>query len=123
MAHFAELNENNEVIRVIVVANEECLDQNGNENESIGALFCHRLLGGRWMQTSYNGRIRRNYAGVGYFYDETRDAFIVPQPFPSWILDDETCSWKAPIPYPENGNLYYWDETSKEWIQVDANAD
>ena len=76
MAHFAELNENNIVLRVIVVANDKCLDQNDVENESIGALFCHNLLDGRWIQTSYNGNIRGKYAGIGDFYDETTDTFI-----------------------------------------------
>ena len=78
MAHFAELDENNNVLRVIVVSNDDCLDQNGNENEVIGALFCHKLLGGKWIQTSYNGNIRGKYAAVGDLYDEESDTFISP---------------------------------------------
>ena len=78
MAHFAELNDDNIVLRVIVVSNEDCHDQNGDENEAIGALFCHNLLGGQWIQTSYNGRIRGKYAGQGDIYDESTDAFITP---------------------------------------------
>lgn len=78
MAHFAELDETNIVLRVIVVANDDCLDQDGVENEAIGALFCHHLLGGRWLQTSYNGRIRGKYAGIGDTYDPDTDQFIPP---------------------------------------------
>jgi len=115
MAHFAELDDNNEVLRVIVVANEDCFDQYDKENEAIGALFCHRLFGGRWKQTSYNGKIRKNYAGVGYIYDEVRDAFIPPQPYLSWVFDDEELDWKAPVPYPQDGQEYRWDEANLEW--------
>jgi len=97
MAHFAELNEDNIVKRIIVVSNEDCMDQDGNENETIGALFCHNLLGGRWKQTSYNSRIRKNYAGVNYKYDEQRDAFIPPKPYDFWVLNEETCTWEPPI--------------------------
>lgn len=78
MAHFAEIDDTNIVLRVIVVANDDCLDQDGNENEAIGALFCHRLLGGRWVQTSYNARIRGKYAGIGDIYDAVRDEFVAP---------------------------------------------
>jgi len=78
MAHYAELDENKTVIRVIVVSNDDCLDQNGDENEAIGALFCHKLLGGTWVKTSYNGNIRGKYAGIGDFYDEKSDTFISP---------------------------------------------
>lgn len=87
MAHFAELNENNIVIRVIVVA---------DEYETDGENWCHNFAGGKWKQTSYNARIRKNYAGIGYTYDEERDAFIPPKPYPDCILDKETCQWKAP---------------------------
>jgi hypothetical protein len=78
MAHFAEIDENNIVLRVIVVGDEDCHDQDGNENEAIGAKFCHDLLGGRWIQTSYNNRIRGKYAGIGDTYDATKDEFIAP---------------------------------------------
>jgi hypothetical protein len=118
MAHFAELNENNIVTRVIVVANTELLDNQGIEQESKGILFCQQLLGGNWKQTSYNGNFRKNYAGIGYTYDSTLDAFIPPQPYASWILDTETCQWQSPIPMPQDGNIYQWDEDTEAWINV-----
>ena len=91
MAHFAELAENNIVLRVIVVANEDCHDQSGNENEAIGALFCHNLLSGRWIQTSYNARIRAKYAGIGDRYDESTDTFIEAfDPPPSTPFPEES---------------------------------
>jgi len=79
MAHFAELSENNTVLRVIVVANEDNQDQDGKENEVIGAKYCHDLLGGRWIQTSYNGNMRGRFAGIGYLYDSIKDEFIEPE--------------------------------------------
>lgn len=116
MAHFAELDENNVVKRVIVIANDECKDENGNEIEAIGADFCHNLLGGRWIQTSYNGKIRKKYAGVGYFYNQFHDVFIEPQPFPSWTLD-KSHEWQPPFPKPQDGKFYYWDESLAAWIE------
>jgi len=116
MAHFAQLDQNNKVTQVIVVANEELLD-NGVESESKGIAFCVKLLGGNWKQTSYNNKIRKNYAGIGFTYDEGRDAFIAPQPYPSWVLDENTCQWKAPIDMPNDGKLYIWDEETKSWIE------
>ena len=114
MAHFAELDGNNIVLRVIVVANDDCLDQNGVENESIGALFCHKLLDGRWIQTSYNGNIRGKYAGIGDIYDANADVFISPQPYPSWSLD-ENYDWQPPTPIPQDGIKYVWDEVNLVW--------
>jgi len=105
MAHFAKL-ENNIVTNVIVVNNNELLD-NGIEKESKGIEFCQNLFGGTWIQTSYNGNIRKNYAGIGYIYDETLDAFIPPKPFDSWILNETTCQWKTPFPYPTDDNHIY----------------
>jgi hypothetical protein len=121
MAHFAELNENNQVINVIVVGNNDCLDANGQESESVGIEFCKSLLGEntRWVQTSYNANFRKNYAGIGYIYDLTRDAFISPSPYESWVLIEETCQWAAPIPYPDDGQRYSWNETIKEWSVVE----
>ncbi len=116
MAHFAELNADNEVVRVIVVSNNELLDGNGDEQESLGASFCANLFGGTWKQTSYNNNIRKNYAGVGYTYDSTRDAFIPPKPFPSWTLNEETCLWDAPVSYPADGQMYEWNEDSGKWV-------
>ena len=119
MAHFAELGEDNIVLRVIVVSNNELLDENGDELESKGADFCRNLLGGTWKQTSYNGNIRKNYAGIGYTYDEGRDAFIAPKPFNSWLLDEATCQWKAPVNYPTDDKRYTWNEATTSWDLVE----
>ncbi len=118
MAHFAQLNEDNLVTQVIVVANEDTADQDGVENEAIGAAFCNNLLGGRWVQTSYNANIRKNYAGIGYKYDATLDAFIPPQPFASWTLNEETAQWEAPTPYPDDEKRYTWDEETTSWVEI-----
>ena len=117
MAHFAELNNENKVIRVIVVNNAELLDANGIERERLGIIFCKDLLGGgKWVQTSYNETFRKNYAGADYFYDEERNAFIPPKPFPSWLLNETTCRWDSPVPCPTDDNYYDWDENSKKWV-------
>ena len=118
MAHFAQLNEENLVTQVIVVANQDTADQDGVENEAIGIEFCTNLLGGRWKQTSYNANIRKNYAGVGYKYDAALDAFIPPQPFTSWTLNNETAQWEAPTPYPTDDKRYTWDEATTAWVEV-----
>jgi hypothetical protein len=107
MAHFAELGFDNTVIRVLVIP---------DEFESNGENWCRSLFGGIWKQTSYNGTIRKNYAGIGFKYDVTLDAFIAPKPYPSWFLNEETCKWEAPVPHPNDGKLYIWDETTKSWI-------
>jgi len=107
MAHFAEIDANNVVQRVIVVPNSE---------EANGAAWCASLLGGTWIRTSYNGTIRKNFAGIGYSYDEGRDAFVPPKPYPSWVLDESTCNWNAPIPMPPGGP-WVWDEDVEEWVQ------
>lgn len=122
MAHFCELDENNVVTRVIVVANKDTADANGNEVESIGVAFCQRLLGGNWKQTSYHGNIRKNYAGVGYTYDAAIDAFVPPQPYPSWVLNSDTAQWEAPVPMPTDGKMYSWDEATQSWVEVQAPA-
>lgn len=118
MAHFAEIGLNNEVLRVIVVNNNELLDANGIEQEQKGIDFCRNLFGGTWLQTSYNGNIRKNYAGVGYTYDSTLDAFIAPKPYDSWLLNTDTARWEAPVPMPTDGAMYAWDEDTKNWIQA-----
>ena len=115
MAHFAEITEGNVVSRVIVVNNSSCIDAEGNESEAVGAAFCHSLLGGTWKQTSYNGNIRKNYAGVGFTYDEGRDAFIPPKTFSKWILNEDTCQWEAPVAYPTDGERYTWNDNRGEW--------
>ena len=117
MAHFAQLNEQNIVTQVIVVANVELLE-NDIENEAKGIAFCQSLFGGEWKQTSYNGRIRKNYAGIGYTYDVSRDAFIPPQPYPSWTLVEETCNWIPFVSYPTDDKVYQWDEATTTWIKV-----
>ena len=117
MAHFAKI-ENDVVVQVIVVDNKDTADANGVEKEYIGAAFCERLLGGTWKQTSYNGNFRKNYAGLGYTYDSVRDAFIPPQPYPSWVLNESTCLWQAPIARPDDEKLYRWDEPTLSWIEV-----
>ena len=118
MAHFAQLNEENLVTQVIVVANPDTADQDGVENEAIGIAFCNNLLGGTWKQTSYNARIRKNYAGVGYKYDAELDAFIPPQPYVSWVLDEDKAQWKAPVDYPTDGKVYSWNEEAVNWVEV-----
>jgi len=116
MAHFAELDSNNVVLRVIVVDNKDTSDAYGVEKEHIGAAFCERVLGGTWKQTSYNGNKRKNYAGIGYTYHENIDAFVPPQPFPSWTLDADA-KWQPPTPMPTDG-LYTWDEATTSWISA-----
>jgi len=117
MAHFAQL-ENNIVTQVIVVSNQDIVDENGQESEQKGIDFCSNLLGGTWLQTSYNGRIRKNYAGIGYTYDEGRDAFIAPKPYNSWLLDETTAQWKAPVDYPTDDKMYSWDEDTTSWKEL-----
>lgn len=118
MAHFAELDANNVVLRVIVVATKDNSDANGVEKESIGKAFCERLFGGNWVQTSYNNNIRKRYAGIGYTYSEVLDAFITPRPYPSWTLNTETADWEAPIPMPNDGKMYAWDEATQSWVEI-----
>ena len=121
MAHFAEIDQNNVVLRVIVVDNKDTSTPDGTEVESIGVAFCQRLLGGNWVKTSYNGNIRKNYAGIGYTYDSGRDAFIPPKPFNSWVLNENTCQWEAPVAMPadagqgEPPKRYSWNEDTTSW--------
>jgi len=118
MAHFAQLDSNNVVVQVIVVGNADTADANGVEKEHIGAAFCERLLGGVWKQTSYNGNMRKRYAGVGYTYNEALDAFIAPKPFPSWTLNNTTVDWEAPVARPNDGKMYRWDEETLSWVEI-----
>ena len=117
MAHFAKIDENNIVDEVIVVHNNVLLDDNDVEQESLGASFCFELLNGNWVQTSYNRKIRKNFAFKGFTYDAERDAFIPPQPYPSWTLNEDTCLWDSPVPYPEEG-VHEWDEDNQEWVEL-----
>ena len=116
MAHFARL-EDNTVTEVIVVHNNELL-VDGVESEAKGIEFCQSLFGGEWIQTSYNGNIRKNFAGIGMTYDEVRDAFIFPKPFPSWTLNEETLEWEPPISRPTSG-FWEWEEETQEWVEVE----
>jgi hypothetical protein len=118
MAHFAELDSDNIVTQVIVVANAELMDGD-LESEAKGIAFLEALCGHRnWKQTSYNANFRRNYAGLGFAYDSVRDAFIPPQPFASWTLDESTCNWVPPVPMPDDGRVYRWDEDAGAWVHV-----
>lgn len=118
MAHFARLDENNIVTGVHVV-NNDVITVDGVESEQAGIDFLTGLHGhSLWKQTSYNGNIRKNYAGLGYVYDAQRDAFIPPKPFGSWVLDETTCGWEAPIPYPSDGKIYAWFEPNQQWIEI-----
>lgn len=123
MAHFARLNADNIVEQVIVVANKDTSDDNGVEDEIYGIAFCKRLFGTdtNWKQTSYNGNFRVRYAGRGYSYDSTLDAFIPPKPFESWVIDNDTVNWKAPLEEPtltqeqiDAGSYYRWDEDAHQ---------
>jgi hypothetical protein len=117
VAHFAELDDNNVVTRVVVIDNKDTMDENGNEIEAIGVTFCQKLFGGRWIQTSYNGKFRFRYASPGHTYDVSLDAFIPSKRFPSWVFNSVTYSWDPPVPMPTDGKTYYWDETSVSWIE------
>mgnify|MGYP006278339815 FL=1 len=119
MAHWAELDENNIVTRVLV---------GSNEDPDEGYQWLIDNLGGTWVKTSYNTQggvhslggtpLRKNYAGIGYSYDATRDAFIPPKPFNSWNLNEDTCLWEAPVAYPTDGKMYRWDEDTTNWVEV-----
>lgn len=112
MAHFAEIDGDNIVLRVLVVPDNE-------EHRGEQFLAVDLLLGGTWLQTSYNGKIRKNFAGIGYTYDPSRDAFIPPKPYPSWILDEKKCQWEPPVAMPSgNGKRYTWDELSLSWVEL-----
>ena len=129
MASFAKIGLNNKVIEVLSVVNEVLHDANGVEQESIGIDFLTKLTGWAiWKQTSYNTKagvhssggtpLRKNHAGIGYTYDEDRDAFIPPKPFNSWILNEDTCNWESPIPLPSDASIdkrYKWNETNLTW--------
>lgn len=115
MAHFAQLDENNVVIQVVVTDNN---DPNGDE----GYAWLIDNLGGTWIQTSYNATIRKNFAGIGFTYDAKLDAFIPPKPFSSWKLNTKTANWEAPEPYPTDGKIYSWNEKQKTWQELAANG-
>ena len=118
MAHFAKLDENNVVTEVHVVHNNELLDENGNESEAKGIAFLQSLFGGTWKQTSYNGNIRKNYAGIGCSYRQDIDAFVPPKPYASWMLN-ANAQWEAPVAMPSDGKRYEWDEATTSWVAKD----
>lgn len=121
MAHFAQLDESNTVIQVIVVNNDVILDENGIESEQVGIDFLRGLYGEytNWIQTSYNGNFRKNYASSGYKYDSVKDAFIPIKQWDSWILNEDTCRWEPPVPYPDDGQYYVWDESGLQWVLLE----
>lgn len=122
MAHFAKLDDNNTVTAVHVV-NNDVITVNGIESEQAGIDFLTNLHGhSNWKQTSYSGSTRKNYAGVGFTYDASRDAFLLPKPFESWVLDEVTCQWNAPVAYPTDGKSYYWDEETSSWTELQTLA-
>jgi hypothetical protein len=118
VAHFAKINETNIVTQIVVVNNNDVGNLEFPASEPLGQNFLAIFYGDKsvWRQTSYSGAFRKNFAGIGYFYDEKRDSFIAPQPYPSWLLNAETCRWQSPVPYPEDGNLYIWDEATQSWV-------
>ena len=121
MAHFAKIDDINTVVCVLAISDSE-------EHRGQDFLAIDLALSGTWVQTSYNTRggvhtnggtpLRKNYAGIGYTYDADRDAFIPPKPFESWLLNEDTCLWDAPVPYPSDGRMYSWDEASTSWVEV-----
>ena len=122
MAHFARLDENNVVTHVSVINDRNILDENGQEDEEIGIKYLKSIHGEdtKWKQTSYNGNLKKMYAGIGYIYNEQYNVFLPPKPFPSWTLNTETLEWESPVQRPEKENVvYYWDENDKSWIEDD----
>jgi hypothetical protein len=121
MAYFAKLGTGNIIEQVISINNSVITDANGVEQEQLGVDFINKLYNTRdvWKQTSYNNNIRKNYAGIGYTYDQTRDAFIAPKPFNSWLLNENTCLWESPVTKPitelEDNQYYYWNESIINW--------
>jgi hypothetical protein len=118
MANFAQLDGAYTVTEVIVVNNATIDNLPFPESEPVGVAFCQLLfgVGTIWKQTSYNVNFRKNYAGIGYTYDPVLDAFIRSQPYPSWVLNTITCQWQAPVPYPNDGKMYIWDEATLSWV-------
>lgn len=123
MAYFAQLNENNEVLQVISINNKVVGEPELSfpQTEPLGQSFISNelQLSGEWKQTSYNKSFRKNYAGIYFTYDQERDAFIPPKPYTSWLLNEDTCQWEAPVPYPNDGKVYLWNEKTKQWENED----
>ena len=119
MAHFAEIDSDDKVLRVIVIGNNDCLDDEGNESEAKGIESCKSLFGQstNWVQTSYNEKIRGYYASIGGTYDRTTDAFTRDKPYPSWVLNSSTKRWEAPTAKPDDGKSYRWFEDETAWVE------
>lgn len=119
MAHFAQLDENNIVVNVCKVNNEDIDNLEFPDSEPIGRSFMESVTGhANWKQTSYNNNFRVRYAGVGFYYDPQRDAFIEPKEFASWVFDETLVSWVAPVPYPDDGLEYVWNEEMVNWEPI-----
>jgi len=122
MAYFAKLGTGNIIEQVISINNSVITDANGVEQEQLGVNFINKLYNTRdvWKQTSYNNNFRKNFAGVGYQYDQQRDAFIAPKPYNSWILNEQTCNWESPVAYPTDGKRYSWNESLVNWELINV---
>jgi hypothetical protein len=119
MAHFAQLNESNVVTQVIVVNNSDCGDLPFPESEPVGIAYIQTFLPGRsWKQTSYNGGFRKRYAGIGYIYSEEYDAFFPPKPYDDWVFSVDDLKYVPPVPRPNDGGLYTWDQDTHQWVSV-----
>ena len=128
MAHFAEIDDSNIVLRVLVLYDKDTQNKSGNEVESVGAKYLSDGFGGTWKRTSYNTSggvhslggtpFRKNYAGIGHTYDASKDAFYAPQPYDSWTLNEDTCQWDAPTAMPDDGKTYTWNEDTQAWDEV-----
>jgi hypothetical protein len=119
MAHFAKLDNQNIVTDVVTVNNVVLIDETGQENEALGIEFLAGIYNwANWKQTSYNNKFRKHYAGINFAYEATLDAFIPPKPYPSWLLNTETCLWQPPIPMPDDGKRYMWDEEDQKWVLI-----
>lgn len=124
MAHFAKLDENNVVLEINVVNNSDVGDLEFPDSESVGIDFLMQWSGGyaNWKQTSYNANFRKNYAGIGYAYREDIDAFVPPKPYASWLLNEATAQWEAPVAMPDDGGMYLWEEDNQAWVEVQNGA-
>ena len=119
MAHFAKLDNNNKIVAVHPIANGVITDSDGNEQEQLGIDFLTQMYGSKlWVQTSYNGNFRKNFAGVGFTYDKSKNVFITPQPFASWALDVSN-DWQPPVAKPDDGKDYYWNEATTNWVEIE----
>lgn len=120
MAHFAKLDDQGVVVEINVVNNDTLNNLPFPGSEPVGTAFLTDWSGGytNWKQTSYNANFRKNYAGIGYTYDANLDAFIPPKPYPSWLLNTNTCQWQPPVPYPTDGKIYQWNEETQQWVEI-----